>query len=274
MRTSPRTPSCQPSRRRWGALGFVAVLNLLNLGGCTGLQTVTHAPDEPDQPARREPVWRYGNFCGLHHPDLPPDLPVQEEVRQLLAIQPVDDVDLTCQFHDVCYVINGQPSRTCDQVLSWNLKLITPSISKVRKDLHGYFGEESPRFLDGCTRLISEIEHYAEVSAALNAEEVSDMLRDGLGGVVSAVVSSPALLLGDAIGRTQLVAGASLSACVTAQEPALLFPISKAELGALRRCYSAEAGFANCAPNTVTARGRSNQHTAEAATTLSTEPSR
>jgi hypothetical protein len=233
------------------------------LASCTGLTTVQHPAEEPDQAGRTESFWRYGHFCGRNYPSLPDKLPVQEEVRRLLGIAPVDDVDLACQFHDVCYAINGKPSRICDKALSWNLQLITPSIAKVRKDLFGYFRDEAPQFLDGCTRLISEIEHFAQVSSAVNAEDVSDMIVEGLGSVVSVVVSTPGMLLGNALGRTELVAGAQLSPCVTSDAPSLLFPISTAELNALRGCYQPESGFTTCAPNTVTARGRGHQATAE-----------
>lgn len=236
------------------------LLALVLLPGCTGLQTIQHAPTEPDQLGRTESYWRYGNFCGRKHPAIPEGLPVQEEVRLLLDRPPVDDVDMACQFHDVCYAISGGPSRICDKVLGWNLTLLRPSISQVRRDLFGYYRDESPHFIDGCSRLIAEIEHYADVSSALNAEDLRDMIVDGLGGVVSVVVSSPGLLIGSALGRTRLVPGAELSPCVSSEEPSLLFPVSTLEINALRHCYQIEGGFSSC--KQVTARGRSNHHTA------------
>lgn len=73
----------------------LAVLAIdLALCGCAGMTT----------PQSDGFSWRYGNFCGQDHP--PTSGTQQEQLAQLRAIEPWDDIDRACQAHDICYVEN------------------------------------------------------------------------------------------------------------------------------------------------------------------------
>lgn len=233
---------------RW-LQGAVGLLWLLCLSGCAGLQQVP-TPVADDSAATAPGVatqWRYGNFCGKDHPPVDTRLPLPQQINQLLAIAPIDDVDMACQFHDICYTVAGSPHSLCDKVLRWNLKTVDPSIPKVQRDVMGFFREQSSLLLDGCARLLSEMGLFSDVASAWNAEQLSDRLIGSMGGMVSVVVNAPVMLVGGALEQAQAIGlGAKRDSCTAHTEPLYLFPADLQELERLRQCYRPDTEFAQC----------------------------
>ncbi|NDY89836.1 hypothetical protein [Ideonella livida] len=231
--------------RAWTTLVLVAAAAL---SGCTGLQLQVRSPEAEaldGQPPEISTTWRYGQFCGKDHPALDPAQGPLGQIRFLLGLSPVDDVDRACQFHDICYVANGSPSRLCDKALSWNLKLIATRLPKVEHELFGVVRDRGALMTDPCARLVTEIEHYAEVAAGLNADDLRDRVVGGLSGVALAVASAPTHLLGSALSTVSGV-GQQPSLCLATEPLPLLFPSSPQELNALRGCYREPQGFGAC----------------------------
>ena len=72
----------------------------------------------------------YGNYCGPFHPPI--------------GMNPVaiNDIDLACQNHDICYESNGYFNEICDMEIIENLKSINPNSESeklARKLLIFYF---------------------------------------------------------------------------------------------------------------------------------------
>jgi hypothetical protein len=62
----------------------------------------------------------HGNFCGPGIPSLPPST-IEERVKALKAIKPVDILDRICKLHDICYAVNGYRNKKCDDDLVENI---------------------------------------------------------------------------------------------------------------------------------------------------------
>lgn len=58
----------------------------------------------------------YGNFCGPSHPRIT-GATSEEQVRELTAIRPRDDLDGACKMHDICYAQTFFGNWECDQSL-------------------------------------------------------------------------------------------------------------------------------------------------------------
>ena len=63
--------------------------------------------------------FQYGNFCGKGHPYSPKQF---DEYQFLLSLKPVDDLDLACKVHDICYLQNGEQKTECDKVLQQDVE--------------------------------------------------------------------------------------------------------------------------------------------------------
>jgi hypothetical protein len=71
------------------------------------------------------PTFKYGCFCGRNHPNIrlagttsEINLSVEQRyqlIERYLAIRPVDSIDLACQSHDVCWILNGRPELACNE---------------------------------------------------------------------------------------------------------------------------------------------------------------
>jgi hypothetical protein len=63
--------------------------------------------------------FKYGKYCGAGHPTFKSIPGTEERTLDLQSIwPPVDDVDLMCYAHDMCYQIAGSQNLICDQTLS------------------------------------------------------------------------------------------------------------------------------------------------------------
>lgn len=77
----------------------------------------------------------YGNWCGPDHP------------KTGTNPKPIDNTDLSCKHHDLCYAENGYLNATCDENLITELKANTPQneIEAIaRKAIISYF-RKSPK---------------------------------------------------------------------------------------------------------------------------------
>lgn len=84
--------------------------------------------------------FRYGCFCGSGHPNIPtadggpahllPDSTRTVHLAKLYAIRPVDDVDLACRDHDVCWSIRGSGDGACNDEFRKRLRFIRAAITK------------------------------------------------------------------------------------------------------------------------------------------------
>ena len=81
------------------------------------------------------PSFRYGCFCGREWPKPTRlekekkfdsmSLPEKAEVlKYYFKIRPIDDIDLACRDHDVCYLINGDYNADCNKALMNQMKFI------------------------------------------------------------------------------------------------------------------------------------------------------
>jgi len=69
--------------------------------------------------------FRYGCFCGENYPNIKhhsnksyKDLNLSEKeelIAKYLEIEPFDDIDRTCQMHDICYIKYGKKAKICDE---------------------------------------------------------------------------------------------------------------------------------------------------------------
>lgn len=109
----------------------------------------------------RTPIPLHGNFCGPAHPLIVAPT-VEDELRQLSAIRPIDTVDAYCQQHDMCYARNGYFAEDCDNILLAQMKAIRGHM--VRTD---------------CQQLVDMISHAIETATvAANVPEVAGAMRD------------------------------------------------------------------------------------------------
>ena len=62
--------------------------------------------------------FKYGKYCGAGHPAFEIESGSQERKEALVSVwPPVDDVDLMCYLHDMCYEEAGSHNQICDQAL-------------------------------------------------------------------------------------------------------------------------------------------------------------
>lgn len=60
--------------------------------------------------------WRYGYFCGEGHPELDrPELDKEQRIALYVQLEPHDDLDRTCQGHDICWIAHGHGNGTCNR---------------------------------------------------------------------------------------------------------------------------------------------------------------
>lgn len=82
-------------------------------------------------PATRDigPDWKYGCFCGKGHPPIKPEMTTHlsekeryDVIAKYYRIKPIDAIDEACQFHDVCWVLNGRAESVCNGVFASRLR--------------------------------------------------------------------------------------------------------------------------------------------------------
>ena len=226
---------------------LIAVLCATAVTGCSGLQTQSGS----------EQIWKYGSFCGKDHPTIDPRLTPSAQITQLQGIRPIDDVDRTCQLHDICYTAARGPTAICDRVLTYNLHSIQRDIPKRTEDYSGFVKDSSGHILDGCTKLIEEVGHFAIAASGWNSDDLFEKVTTGIVATFAAVVNTPAMLMGGAFSSQggQLAVGKNGTRCIAKREPKFIAPVSLEEINSLRGCYDIQREFSKC--KRVPVRGRS-----------------
>ncbi len=206
--------------------------------GCSGLQTNNDS----------EPAWKYGNFCGKDHPRIDSRLPVPVQITQLSRIHPVDDIDLACFWHDVCYTVEGKATATCDHILSSNLEAIRKYLPKASVDRTGLFKDEDGFILDGCTKLVNEVSSFAIAASGWNSDDIADKIITTTVMTIATVVNTPAMLIGGAFsyqGGSQAV-GTTGVTCISKRRVKFIAPTLSNEISNLRSCYDLARKFSRC----------------------------
>lgn len=139
------------------------------LSGCAGLQTGqdTHL------------IWQYGNFCGKNRPLVDEKLSKSERIEYLKRIETVDDVDLACKYHDICYELSID-DQVCDSALFYNLDAIVKSYDNnaivtslalmIRYNKQSGIDVPEP-YVEACQFLIHEIANYAMHAYAIHERD-------------------------------------------------------------------------------------------------------
>ncbi len=101
---------------------FVSALVMMT-GCATGGGGVTSKYVRPEEGV----AYRYGNFCGPGHPAFLKDAVIQADKRRQAALlareRPIDDVDIACKAHDICYAITAADNPICDEMFVAYLQL-------------------------------------------------------------------------------------------------------------------------------------------------------
>jgi len=71
--------------------------------------------------------FKYGCFCGKEYPKLDSNKTDdfkkltqnerQDEILKLYSIKPFDDIDKSCQQHDICYLYYGKKAKVCNDAI-------------------------------------------------------------------------------------------------------------------------------------------------------------
>lgn len=76
-------------------------------------------------------TFKYGNYCGAGHPDIKYKSGSPESIQALKSFwPPVDDVDVMCYAHDMCYEEAGSNNQICDQALNATAIRLAKGFSK------------------------------------------------------------------------------------------------------------------------------------------------
>lgn len=104
-------------------------------------------------------VFRYGSFCGPGWPVGQMTSSPQQRIRNLQTIEPVDDIDRMCQFHDLCYARYGDDNQHCDYMLAILLLAENDSVfwMGIRDDTMPRVFHGTLRASQQCDRLAVEI---------------------------------------------------------------------------------------------------------------------
>jgi hypothetical protein len=133
--------------------------------------------------------FRYGCFCGAGYPDLRhpsgrANLALNEAERRELAteylkIKPIDDIDRTCQAHDICWVLNGDGTLECNEELEHSLDDFRSVVQKGHR-----FDTESLQFR--CAALALDIQ-FASLSVMQSRS--TDAIKESSLGVTRFLTS-------------------------------------------------------------------------------------
>ena len=94
------------------------LLSYLFISGCISVPNYkrTDINSPLSVPANK---FKYGKFCGAGHPTFDSQPGSRQRTDDLMRTwPPVDDVDLLCYAHDLCYQVAGSQNLICDQALS------------------------------------------------------------------------------------------------------------------------------------------------------------
>lgn len=118
----------------------LAYIIFIFLCGCA-----TKAIDNRKLIGRGFPV--HGKFCGPNIPFVEASNPV-EHSKILKSIQPIDNMDMVCKYHDICYVSNSHNIEMCDSQLIEAMDKIKepydPGCKLIRHSIISYFKMTNP----------------------------------------------------------------------------------------------------------------------------------
>ncbi len=81
----------------------------------------------------------HGKFCG-------PNFPARERAAELQAIPPMDDIDVGCKAHDLCYATKGNKAYSCDEALIRHMQglVLNPPCANIASEISIYFEGLNP----------------------------------------------------------------------------------------------------------------------------------
>ena len=85
----------------------------------------------------------HGNFCGKNTPSINAKSG-EEEIKILKTIKAIDIIDKACKAHDICYIVEGSGSMSCDKKLIATMdeihdKLESNSCRRLSKSITYFF---------------------------------------------------------------------------------------------------------------------------------------
>ena len=105
---------------------FLLFLVLLFLSGCVNIPNY-NSKDEYNS----SKSFRYGKYCGKGHPSFTSKPGSAERTKDLMSIwPPIDDVDMMCYAHDMCYQIVGASNALCDSAFAGTTTIQSRSFTK------------------------------------------------------------------------------------------------------------------------------------------------
>lgn len=90
----------------------------ITIYGCVSVPNYkrSNANDHFEVPAKQ---FKYGKYCGAGHPSFESMPGSKQRTEDLQSIwPPIDDIDVLCYAHDLCYQMVGSQNLICDQALS------------------------------------------------------------------------------------------------------------------------------------------------------------
>ncbi len=94
----------------------------------------------------------HGNFCGKNTPKINASSD-KEEIRILKTIKAIDVIDEACKAHDICYLVEGSGSMSCDKKLIARMdaihdKLESNSCRRLSKSITYFFTIKNDNFIE------------------------------------------------------------------------------------------------------------------------------
>lgn len=103
----------------YAALRMISIFCLIaSILGCISVPNYKRSQinNNSEVPAKH---FKYGKFCGAGHPSFKSKPGSRQRTDDLQSIwPPIDDIDILCYAHDLCYQMVGSQNLICDQALS------------------------------------------------------------------------------------------------------------------------------------------------------------
>ncbi|CAA6814423.1 MAG: Unknown protein [uncultured Sulfurovum sp.] len=90
--------------------------------------------------------FKYGCFCGKDYPQINNDeikdfrkltkAQRAKIIESYFLIKPYDDIDAICQQHDICYLYQGNKTKTCNRAIYSELKNLNKQFKEEKNTLH------------------------------------------------------------------------------------------------------------------------------------------
>jgi hypothetical protein len=129
--------------------------------------------------------FKYGRFCGTGYPRLThssrknenklSDLERRELARDYYRIKPIDDIDIACQAHDICWTLNPGNKVMCNEYFEKNLS----DLRKKWKEQIGLFDTDTVQLR--CSAFALDMSYAATVLMQHNSTDKAEEVGVSIG---------------------------------------------------------------------------------------------